>query len=76
MNREDWNKLDELLGKEGFGGYYDLVECLKDIARSWITDVKDELTNIEKIISKVDDVKTIKGAVSFLHAFDRLRKIK
>ena len=74
MNREDWNKLDELLGKEGFGGYYDLVECLKDIARSWVTDVKDDLTDFEKIISKVDDVKTINGAVGFLHAFDRLRK--
>jgi len=76
MNREDWNKLDELLGKEGFGGYYDLVECLKDIARDWITDVKDGLTDFEKIRSKVDDVKTIKGAVGFLRAFDRLRKNK
>ena len=29
---KDWEKLDELLGKHGFGGYYDLIECLKDIA--------------------------------------------
>jgi len=87
MNREDWNKLDDLLGKEGFGGYYDLVECLKDIARDWITDVKDDITkyvqneasteeNFRKIISKVDDVKTIKSAVSFLHAFGRIRNNK
>lgn len=76
MNREDWNKLDELLGKEGFGGYYDLVECLKDIARDWINDVKDDFPLFEKIIYKVDDIKTIKSAVSFLHAFARLRKNK
>lgn len=29
---KEWEKLDELLGKHGFGGYYDLIECLKDIA--------------------------------------------
>lgn len=32
LSREDWNKLDDLLGKHGFGGYYDLVETLKDTA--------------------------------------------
>jgi len=70
MKHKDWDELDRLLGLEGFGGYYDLVECLKDIARGWITDVKDEFSDFEKIISKVDDIKTIKGAVGFLHAFD------
>ena len=29
LSKEDWNKLDDLLGKHGFGGYYDLIECLK-----------------------------------------------
>ena len=29
LSREEWNQLDNLLGKHGFGGYYDLVECLK-----------------------------------------------
>lgn len=33
LSKKDWNKLDELLSKHGFGGYYDLIECLKDIAR-------------------------------------------
>ena len=32
LSREDWDKLDELLGKHGWGGYYDLVECLKIVA--------------------------------------------
>lgn len=26
MQREDWEKLDRLLGLEGFGGYYGTVE--------------------------------------------------
>lgn len=29
LSKEDWNQLDDLLAKHGFGGYYDLVECLK-----------------------------------------------
>jgi len=29
LSKEDWNKLDDLLGKMGFGGYYDLLEVLK-----------------------------------------------
>lgn len=29
LSKDDWNQLDDLLGKHGFGGYYDLVECLK-----------------------------------------------
>jgi len=32
LSREDWNLLDDLLGRHGFGGYYDLVECLKMVA--------------------------------------------
>jgi hypothetical protein len=29
LNKEDWNQLDKLLSKVGFGGYYDLCECIK-----------------------------------------------
>ena len=32
LSKEDWDKLDTLLGKHGFGGYYDLVESLKMVA--------------------------------------------
>lgn len=32
LSREDWNLLDKLLGKHGWGGYYDLVEVLKNVA--------------------------------------------
>jgi len=29
LSREEWNQLDDLLGKHGYGGYYDLIEVLK-----------------------------------------------
>lgn len=29
LNKEDWQTLDNLLSKIGFGGYYDTVEILK-----------------------------------------------
>jgi len=29
LSERDWEELDRLLSKHGFGGYYDLVECLK-----------------------------------------------
>lgn len=32
LSKDDWNLLDGLLGRHGFGGYYDLVECLKMVA--------------------------------------------
>lgn len=32
LSYNDWRQLDTLIGKHGFGGYYDLIECLKDIA--------------------------------------------
>ena len=32
LSYHEWNQLDNLIGKHGFGGYYDLIECLKDVA--------------------------------------------
>lgn len=32
LSRADFDKLDELLGKLGYGGYYDFLQCLKDMA--------------------------------------------
>ena len=32
LSRKDWSELDRLLGLHGFGGYYDLVEALKQVA--------------------------------------------
>ena len=32
LSYNNWRQLDTLIGKHGFGGYYDLIECLKDVA--------------------------------------------
>ncbi len=58
LNKEDWKKLDELLSKIGFGGYYDFVECLKIILKNLtlkrIDNIKfDELLNKETDIYKL-----------------------
>lgn len=42
LSREDWDKLDDLLGKHGFGGYYDLVECLKMVLRKLVPNPPKE----------------------------------
>lgn len=31
LSKEDFNKLDDLFSKLGYGGYYDFLECLKEI---------------------------------------------
>lgn len=31
LSKEDFEKLDELFQKMGYGGYYDFLECLKHI---------------------------------------------
>jgi hypothetical protein len=44
LSKEDWQQLDILLGKAGFGGYYDLIECLRMAALN---------------LTIIDDIKTV-----------------
>ena len=43
LNKEDWNQLDDLLTKMGFGSYYDCVEVLKNIILDLDEKVYDKL---------------------------------
>ena len=52
LSKSDWNRLDELLGKIGFGGYYDLIEVLRDI----VCNLKPDLS---KKIRKESDLHTL-----------------
>ena len=61
LSKEEWSKLDGLLGKHGFGGYYDLVESLKTVLervgngklkKGWQEKVKD-LPNAVNLLLKV-----------------------
>lgn len=55
LNKEDWKKLDELLSKIGFGGYYDFVECLKMILR----DLLYENDKFYELVKKESDIHTL-----------------
>jgi len=46
LSKEKWNLLDDLLDQHGFGGYYDLVECLKMVAGDLgISEIGIDLTD-------------------------------
>jgi len=67
LERKDFDKLDELLGKLGFGGYYDFFQCLKDIASdSGAIHVKkgDDVQAWD-----LDDIKTIPEMIAMLHVW-------
>jgi len=55
LNKEDFNKLDELIRKIGFGSYYDLIECLKMILDNMHLNVlKDKPILNGKIKEEID----------------------
>ena len=67
LSKDEWSRLDELLGKHGFGGYYDLVECLKTVLErvgngklktGWQEKAKD-LPTVVNLLLKV----TVQGRV-------------
>lgn len=58
LSKEDFEKLDEILGKMGYGGYYDFLQCLKIIGRrfnAFEVDGKkinpDDFTNITDLMT-------------------------
>lgn len=72
MKYSEWQQLDDLLSKEGFGGYYDLVECIKDSTVS----IAKKLEMGEKVIDAIYEVKNLKKAIAFLQAVADNRKLK
>ena len=55
LNKEDWEKLDELLGKHGFGGYYDMLEalkmCLNSLGISYLGIDPNDIKNLSEAVS-------------------------
>ena len=57
LSIEDWNKLDGLLAKHGFGGYYDMLERLKMVLSRLIakdidlSEVKDLYTAVRLLMT-------------------------
>lgn len=62
LSKEEWEKLDELLGKHGFGGYYDLVECLKGVLSKIRPELDQnqirDLPTVVKTLMRVTSKKT------------------
>jgi len=72
MQYKEWEQLDDLLSKEGFGGYYDLVECIKDPLRKLATD----LGHSEEVINAISDINTIKKAINELYKLSEVEHPK
>ena len=61
LPRDEWKKLDDLLTKVGFGGYYDLLECLRDVGRRFNRKLEasedwskeDDLHTMVKVLMKL-----------------------
>jgi len=51
LPKDEWNQLNKLLGKIGFGGYYDCIEVLRSIAIK-LSNKNEDL--IEKIREEDD----------------------
>lgn len=60
LSKDEWNILDKLLSKHGFGGYYDLVECLKMVLEkiedgklqsNWRLNIKDLPTVVQCLLA-------------------------
>lgn len=69
----DWDKLDDLLGKHGFGGYYDLVECLKHALHA--LTVPSSIRDKEGDMIDIDDdpeLKTLPQVVFILDTWSNL----
>jgi len=65
---DEWDVLDTLLGRIGFGGYYDLLECLNMIASdlSKIAGLEFKRQN-----NLCDAVTTISGLVTVIKRRDK-----
>ena len=73
MNRDDWEHFDELFIKEGYGGYYDFVECLRMYARAWAKDLNlgdDEVVQLEKRLTEAKTLHNVERTlmrIYYLH---------
>lgn len=73
LTREEWNQLDDLLGKHGFGGYYDLVECL-NIAAQNISKMTDPHMPVYRQKSLPNAMLNLQGIIIILE--EQIKKKK
>ena len=75
MDREDWEDFDDLFMKEGYGGYYDFVECLRLYADAWSSDILYD-DDRDEFLTRLRDAKTLRGVERLLMKLYYLHKKK
>ena len=70
LSRPDWEKLDELLSRHGFGGYYDLVEglrlCVTNLGVGNTGVMPENITTLPEIVKLLKDwTWTLSGVEGF-----------
>jgi hypothetical protein len=60
LSKEDFDKLDELFSKMGYGGYYDFLECLKHVG------IRFNAFTVDGKRIDPNTLKTIPEVMSFL----------
>ena len=66
MNRDDWEDFDDLFMKEGYGGYYDFVECLRMYAEEWAIDRLPDISERDAFLIKLRNAKTLRSVERLL----------
>ena len=67
LSKEDFQTLDDLFSKMGYGGYYDFLECLKSIASD--LGAIYLIKNGDLQAYDLEDLKTISEVESLLSAW-------
>ena len=71
LSPEDWDLLDDLLGKHDFGGYYDLVECLKMSVQNMLK----ALGRDKEVLPEIKDLPTVVAVINSLSVQLKNRKV-
>jgi len=68
LQKDEWEKLDELLFKIGFGGYYDLLAVLREVAFNLSERLikSEEAEKWKATIKEEKDLKTMVILINYL----------
>lgn len=74
LSKEEWNQLDSLLSKLGFGGYYDFMELMRMTAYNLIDRMenKEIQKSFKDTIRTEKDLRTLTTLVNFLSKENKL----
>lgn len=75
LSKEDFENLDNLFGKMGYGGYYDFLQCLKNIASNigavYVKGGAWDLEEIKTIYEMMAIIQHWSNKISLLMIYER-----